>query len=110
MAMSPLEIGALAALSVAAIVLGELWRLAKVRRLEKWAADEGMTILKRQRWKLGDVPAELQTWGRDRDRGCYYVTVKDREGNVFSAWIVVGGLIEREPRVVWDNRPAYLRR
>ena len=85
---------------------------ASHRRLKEWAEAEGLKILKTASIGM-DAPDEIAHGSRKR-AGAYYVTVEDQAKNVFSAWIDVGGIFAvftaKAPKVVWDNRPGYLRR
>jgi hypothetical protein len=94
-----------------AIGYGFLSAYARRQRLKEWAEDEGLTILATKANSTPDFPDMLSQWRR-RTSSCY-ITVEDREKNVFSGWVNVGGLLAAmfgtKPKVVWDNRPGYLR-
>jgi hypothetical protein len=90
--------------------LGLLSSYASSRRLAEWALREGYTVLKKRAapWGGSDLEARGGFAGTT-----FYVTVEDREKNIFGGWVRVGSIIAlmlgTPVRVEWDNRPSYLR-
>lgn len=81
--------------------------------MNEWADERGFIIVKKSRFGPSR-PDEFQDLFRRKQSGRFYVEVEDREKNRFGAWIDVGGIFAaitgRKPEVVWDNRPAYLKK
>jgi hypothetical protein len=102
-----------ASLVVLVIGFNLLTTFASRRRLKRWAEEEGVKILKKSSDFGLDAPEEISHFSR-WSGGAYYVTIEYKEQNVFTAWIDIGSIfaniLDKKPKVIWDNRPEYLRR
>jgi hypothetical protein len=92
------------------IASGFLSFLVGRQRLRRWAKTECLKILKQRGARA--LGSDWRAFGLISG-WCFYVTVEDREKNVFAVWIEAGGILaairDAEIEVMWDNRPAYLR-
>ena len=83
--------------------------LLSARRLKRWAATEGVAILK---WRFASGLGSDTSGVGLLSGWCYYVKIVDKEKRTFICWVKVGGLLaairDAKIEVMWDNRPTYL--
>jgi hypothetical protein len=83
-----------------------LWlgRLIGRRRVTRWCAGEGYTLIDWRRAKFFEGP---NAWFRSDNLDAYYIEVRDRQGLTRAGYLVFGSFwwpwpLSRKVRVKWD--------